>query len=176
MKNLLIVLMVALGIQVSYLSFRSAETEKFEKKTEKFIQDQIIGQRMEIEEGKLATTRTSNESIRKYGAWMVEDHENMLRDLKDMAIKKNVIIPFQLPDAQSKSLNKLMIKNDKEFDELFVKMMIGDHKKEVSCLKNASGYTDQDVKAFADRYLPIVEKHLKGIEYIHEAMEKDKNP
>lgn len=167
MKYILIILMTGLGAQLSYLGLGTANA-----RTERFLKDQLEVQIMDIQEGKLAMDRGTTESIRGYGELVVEDHSKMQRDLKDLAILKNVTIPFQLSNKRANALSDLMEKHGTAFDKQFVKMMIIDHKRNVCCLKAALKSKDPDIKAFAEEYLPVVQNHLEEAQGISLYMKK----
>jgi putative membrane protein len=167
MKYVLIILMGGLGIQLSYLGLGTANT-----KTEKFLKEQLEVQIMDIQEGKLAMDRASTESLRGYGELIVEEHTKMQKDLKDLAIQKNVKIPFQLSDKKANALSDLMEKHGTDFDKQFIKMMIIDHKRDVCCLKNALKSKDPDIKAFAETYLPVLQNHLEEAQGINQFMKQ----
>jgi putative membrane protein len=171
MKTLLLIFITVLGAQVSYLVF-GTETQK----TEKFITEQIDSQLMDLEEATLALQRGASDSVRAYGDWMLKDHSRMLADLKVLAIQKNVVIPNQLSKQKTEGLSDLMDKHEHEFDLKFVKMMTIDHKRDVCCLKQATKSADPDVKKFAEEYLPVLEKQLKGIKEVHAGLKKAGTP
>ncbi|MGN8054909.1 DUF4142 domain-containing protein [Pedobacter sp. 22163] len=58
-------------------------------------------------------------------------------------------------------LNKL---SGASFDKAYVEMMITDHQNAVALFEKASKSTDNDVKAYANKYLPVLKKHLKHIQ------------
>jgi len=167
MKYLLIVLMSGLGIQLSYLGLGTANS-----RTEIFLKEQLEVRIMDIQEGKLAMDRATTESLRRYGELVVEDHTKMQRDLKDLAIQKNVSIPFQLSDKKAKALSLLMEKHGTDFDKQFIQMMIINHKRDICRLKSALKSKDPDIKAFAEVYLPVVQNHLEEAQGIHQCMKQ----
>ncbi|MDQ0965728.1 putative membrane protein [Flavobacterium sp. W4I14] len=57
-------------------------------------------------------------------------------------------------------LNKL---SGASFDKAYVEMMITDHQNAVALFEKASKSTDNDVKAYANKYLPVLKKHLKQV-------------
>ena len=61
------------------------------------------------------------------------------------------------------AIEKLNNLNGSSFDKAYVDMMIADHQNAVSLFEKATQSTDVEVKAYANKYLPVLKKHLKQI-------------
>ncbi|WP_167346234.1 DUF4142 domain-containing protein [Pedobacter ginsenosidimutans] len=59
-----------------------------------------------------------------------------------------------------KKLNNL---SGASFDKAYIGMMLVDHQDAVALFEKASKSTDNDVKAYANKYLPTLRKHLKQV-------------
>jgi putative membrane protein len=161
MKVIFVLAVAAWSFQVAYMACNS-ETSK----TEKFILEQWDAQLMDIEEGNLAILKGTNDQIHLYGEWMAEDHKKMKEELQTLAQKKNITVPAQLSEKKATALADLKQLDGIKFDKEFVKMMRIDHLRDIRCLKTATRSTDSDVKGFANKYLPILESHLEGLEQL----------
>jgi putative membrane protein len=135
-------------------------------KTEKIILEEYDAQLMDIEEGKLAKERGTTLEIQEYGRRMIKEHEAMLMDTRELAEKKDIILPTMLTKEKMEGLMELKEKNGEDFDKKFIKMMIIDHERDVRCLKHASKSDDPDVKSYGIKYLPILEAELKDLKEI----------
>ncbi|QXU43716.1 DUF4142 domain-containing protein [Pedobacter sp. D749] len=62
------------------------------------------------------------------------------------------------------AIEKLKSLNGASFDKAYVDMMIADHQDAVSLFEKATQSTDVEVKAYANKYLPVLKKHLKRIQ------------
>jgi uncharacterized protein (DUF305 family) len=52
-----------------------------------------------------------------------------------------------------------------EFDRAYIKMMVSDHKKDVSVFeKQSTRAADPDLKAFAGKTLPTLQQHLQMVQ------------
>ncbi|KQM72688.1 hypothetical protein ASE74_22725 [Pedobacter sp. Leaf216] len=60
----------------------------------------------------------------------------------------------------TEQLNKL---SGTSFDKAYVQMMVTDHQNAVALFEKASQSTDAAVKAYANKYLPVLKKHLKEV-------------
>jgi putative membrane protein len=129
---------------------------------QKFVMDAAKGGMAEVELGKLAQDKASNEQVKDFGKRMVDDHSKANDELKTLAKNKNITLPSDL-DPKDKALKDRLSKlSGPAFDHAYMSAMLHDHKKDVSEFKkeSTSGH-DADVKAFASKTLPTLEEHLK---------------
>jgi hypothetical protein len=67
-----------------------------------------------------------------------------------------------MDDKHRKDVTKLSQLSGAEFDRAYAKMMLSDHKKDVSEFeKHSTRGTDADLRAFASRTLPTLREHLE---------------
>lgn len=131
---------------------------------EKFLTTAIEARIMDLEEGRAAQLNSETDAVKDYGTLMLRDQKIMLNELKAIAASKHITLP-ETPDAkQQEALAMLKQQSGKEFDKKFMKMMIIDHKRDVRKFRKATRSNDVDVKAFAVKYLPVVEAHLDYIQ------------
>jgi putative membrane protein len=119
---------------------------------------------MDFEEGKTAQQKSTVDAIKDYGSLMVQDQSKMLADLHALAAFKHIALPDTPDDQQQKALADLQQEEGKSFDRKFIKMMIIDHKRDVKKFRKAAQSHDPDVRAFALKYLPVVESHLDDVQ------------
>lgn len=144
-----------------------------DEKISVFLTEAADGRMMDIEEGKLAKTRSTTNEIRKYGERMVNDQTRLLHEIRVLAASKNITLPNAMSNDKKNSLKDLHAEEGDDFDEKFVRMMIRDHKHDVKEFEKASDFKDRDVRQFASRYLPLIESHLDQIEEIKEKPKSD---
>jgi putative membrane protein len=128
----------------------------------KFVMDAAKGGMAEVELGKLAQDKASNDQVKNFGKRMVDDHSKANDELQTLAKNKNITLPTDL-DPKDKALKDRLSKlSGPAFDHAYMSAMLQDHKKDVSEFKaeSTSGH-DPDVKAFASKTLPTLEDHLK---------------
>jgi putative membrane protein len=122
---------------------------------------------MEVELGKLAEQKASNDAVKQFGQRMATDHAKAGQELAQLATGKGIELPKQ-PDRKSQAeKDRLSKASGSTFDREYVKMMVKDHEKDVAAFKRASkDAKDPDVKAWAAKTLPTLEDHLKSIKQI----------
>jgi len=115
----------------------------------------------EVELGKLAQQRAASEQVKQFGSRMVEDHGKANDQLKRLAEAKGVTLPTGLDASETRLMHRLQNLSGAEFDRVYMKEMLSDHKKDVSEFKSkANGARDADVKSFAETTLPTLQQHL----------------
>ena len=125
----------------------------------------------EVELGKLAVEKAVNPEVKQFGQKMIEDHSKSLEELKKLADQKNTALPPDILPTQKEAKEKLSKLSGAEFDTEYVKTMVADHRKDVTAFKAATKTVgDADVKAFAEKTLPVLKMHLEMIEGIANKM------
>ncbi len=61
------------------------------------------------------------------------------------------------------AIDQLKKQKGRSFDQAYVDMMVLDHQKAVALFEKAAQSSDNDVKAFAGKHLPILKKHLMKV-------------
>jgi len=115
----------------------------------------------EVELGRLALANASEDSIRLFGAAMVNELTQAQSELNALALQKNVTLP-QEPDSLHRAMvQRLQFLTGAEFDDMLISTIITDHQnaREIFTTEINSG-EDQDVKNYAIKYLPRIEEEL----------------
>jgi putative membrane protein len=153
--------MSTLAIAFVSLGFTAAALAGVSAGERKFVEDAAIGGRAQVELGKVATARGSNERVRQFGQRMINNHRTSNAELKRIANGKGIQVPASLDKKRQKDLDDLKKKDAKQFDREYVEMMVKDHRKDVAEFeKQARSGKDPDIKAFASKSLPAVKEDL----------------
>lgn len=138
-----------------------------------FILEAASGGIMEVELGRMAATNAASPGVKDFGRMMVTDHSKANTELKAIAAKKNVTVPATPAEEQQNHINELKEKKGAEFDQAYVDMMVNDHKEDINKFENeAKNGKDADVRAFASKTLPVLQKHLQSVQTIQDGMKK----
>ena len=128
----------------------------------------------EVEMGKLAQGKSSNASVKEFGAMMVTDHSAANEKLKALAAKKNIKLPTSPSVGQMASKTKLEALSGDTFDKSYIKGMVEDHQEDIKEFQTeANSGQDPDAKAYAAATLPTLKAHLKRIQAIAAAQGVD---
>lgn len=150
--------------------------EGMEDKCTGFVTEAAISGMHEVEMGTAASAKAYSQEVKTYAQQMVADHSKANNELKELAAKKNITLPNQHEDGHKADHEKLMAEKDIAFDKAYMQMMVNDHKKTVELFEDASkNCEDAEIKSFASKHLPIVQKHLETAELMSEALKKKDN-
>ncbi|HSB94585.1 MAG TPA: DUF4142 domain-containing protein [Flavitalea sp.] len=142
-------------------------------KDNEFVMKAASGGMMEVELGKLAQEKASNPRVKEFGSMMVTDHTKANDELKSLAQSKGVTLPGTMTDEHQKHVKDLGEKSGKDFDEAYMKMMVDDHKEDVDHFEDCSKDSkDADLKAFATKTLPVLQKHLAEAKTVKDVVKK----
>ena len=130
--------------------------------SKKFSSAAAQGGLTEVELGRLAVQRGSNPAVKDFGQQMIEDHSRANNELKAIASRKNIALPADLNSDQKAIMDKLSKLSGAEFDKEYMSDMVKDHEADAKEFENqANKGTDADIKAFAGKTLPMIQRHLQ---------------
>lgn len=137
----------------------SKKTEKstpapLNDKDKDFMQTAAKDGMMEVEMGKMGQKHAKNAEVKKFASRMVTDHSKANAQLKALAKKKGVTL-----DTASPEQHKI---DEANFDKEYMDQMVKDHEKDVAAFEEeAKDGSDPDVKAWANKTLATLKKHLE---------------
>lgn len=117
------------------------------------------GGMMEVEAAKIALQKTRNARVKDFAARMVKDHDLANKELATIAKAKGISLATTLPEDHIKELQNLKTLSDRPFDVQYIKMMIDDHNKTLTLFTKGVGLTNPELKAFAQKTLPVIKEH-----------------
>jgi len=127
-----------------------------------FITDTLSGGIFEVEMGKVALEKSSNEEVKQFAQRMVDDHSKAGNELRELASSKGMNPSQEMKKAHRDMFDKLSKLSGAAFDKAYMNHMVKDHVKDVSAFrKEAKAGKDPEVKAWASKILPTLEEHLK---------------
>ena len=116
--------------------------------------------RAEIELGQLAQSKASNDEVKSYAGMLVSDHTQANTEVTSLAQSKSVTLSSELASAQTNTKNKLDALTGAAFDRRYIDAMVSAHEKAVKAFQQQIKSTDTDVRAFAQKTLPVLQHHL----------------
>jgi putative membrane protein len=127
-----------------------------------FATKAAAGGKAEVSLGQLATKNAASPRVRQFGEQMVTDHTQADQELQAIALKQNVMLP-EKPDAASLAKEqRLQGTTGPQFDAAYAAAMVEDHQKDIAEFEQeATSGKDPALKAFAEKYLPVLKHHLQ---------------
>jgi putative membrane protein len=130
----------------------------------RFVKDALVGGLTEVELGKLAVDKASNDAVKQFGQKMIDDHSKANAELKEIATKEKIDVPDSLDSKHQSRVEKLSKLSGADFDKAYIKDQLKDHQQDVrEFQQEAKSGTDPDVKSFASKTLPTLEEHLSMV-------------
>ncbi|HET9713293.1 MAG TPA: DUF4142 domain-containing protein, partial [Pyrinomonadaceae bacterium] len=135
-----------------------------------FLMDAAMGGLMEVELGRRAIQQGASDAVKQFGKRMVDDHTKTNTELTTLATSKGITLPTEIDEKHRGEMRKIANMTGADFDRAYAKMMLSDHKKDVSAFeKQSMKGTDADLKAFATTALPTLKEHLQMAEALNPA-------
>ena len=130
-----------------------------------FVTDAAVGGMAEVELGKVAAEKAANADVKKFGQRMADDHGKANDELKSLAQSKQITLPSAIDAKHKATIDQLSKLSGEAFDRAYVQEMLKDHQRDVAAFRAESkSGKDPEVKAWADKTLPILEDHLKMVQ------------
>ena len=132
-----------------------------------FVKKALEGNIGEIEMGKLALQKSSDDQVKQFAQRMVDDHSKMQDQLKPAAEQMGVKVPDGPSKGQMKSMDKIKALSGDAFDQAYIKDMVKDHKSDDSDFKlEAQSTQNPQLKQMVMQSDQTIESHLQQIEQI----------
>lgn len=119
----------------------------------------------EVHMGQMAVQQGQSDTVKKLGQLIVTDHTKANQQLMAIAAKKGI-----KPDTNHK-MDKMSKRDMANFDQAWIGMMVNDHQKDIAAYqRQAQQGADADLKAYAKKTLPVLQKHLKAVQAAQKKM------
>ena len=119
---------------------------------QKFVMDVAHVGMAEVELGKMATEKGSNDQVKKFGQRMADDHAKAGDELHAIAQKDNMTWPTEM-DAKHKAVHDRLSKLTGEgFDRAYMQEMVAGHRAAVNAFKmEAKSGKNPEIQAWATK-------------------------
>jgi len=136
-----------------------------------FVMKAAADNQAEIALGNLAIKNAKGKRVKNFGWLMIKDHGKANDKLTAIAAAKKLNLPTKPDSTQQQQMALLVKKWGGDFDKAYISIMIDDHNQNIKDFSEAATKTqDPDIKSYAKKQLPVVQKHLDAINAIHDSM------
>ena len=131
---------------------------------------------MEIEIGKLAQSKGTDQGVKDFGKMLIADHTKSANDTKPFADKLQVSLPTAITEKGKEHYNELNEeKAGKDFDEKFADMMVKGHEEAIAKMEKASeNANDVEIRTWAANMVPTLKGHLEHAKMLQEQLKNKK--
>ena len=135
---------------------------------QEFIDKAAMSGHEEVSAGETAA-KSENSAVAEFGKQMVLDHTKMNDELATIAKSKGVTPPDSASLMQQAKGVATSVLPGATFDRTYADEQVSDHKDALALLQNeASNGTDPQLKAFAQKYIPVIQRHLAEAEKLQQ--------
>jgi putative membrane protein len=125
-----------------------------------FIMRAASGGMAEVSLGQMAQRYSSNPAVDQFAQQMVQEHSGANQELMVLAGRKGVTPPTGPDQAHIDANRQLSQLTGPAFDQQYMLQQVQDHELQAALYRQeATSGTDPDVRAFAAKYLPVVQSH-----------------
>ena len=158
------------------LAAGAEKTSSLSSQDKQFITKAARAGYAEVAAGKLASSKATDPEVKRFGEQMVQDHTKAGDELKQIAETKGVAVAIE-PDAVHKGFVKRLERlQGKQFDRSYIREAgVKDHKQAVNLFTaQAKKGRDAELKAYAERTLPTIQRHYQMAQDLSSAVSRKK--
>jgi putative membrane protein len=122
--------------------------------------------------GRLAQERAANPQVREFAQTMVREHEEALRELRQIAAQHNVEIERrdEMPREHRNVHERLMERSGAEFDREFVEWAIDKHEDAINDLEGKMDSDNAALRQWASQTAPKLRQHLAHAQNLQQTL------
>ncbi len=137
------------------------ERTRTEMSDVRFARGAASGGVAEIQLGRLASERGSSDVVKAFAERMVVQHGAAADQLQAVAQRENITLPARLTSHEHQAYDQLAHLRGSAFDRAYAQHMVELHEKDLNDFQSEANLgNDQNMRAFADQTLPMIQEHL----------------
>ena len=143
------------------LAFTLAGAVHAAQDADDFVEDASAKGVAEVEAGKLAQEKGTSSDVKAFADMMVKDHSQANEKLKAIAASKQLKVSDDAMLLDKAKAMILELRGAKSFDQAYANNQVKAHEATIGLFDNyVKDGTDAELKAFAEKTLPTLKKHL----------------
>lgn len=147
---------------VAYMTLAEGDSSGLSSTDKAFLLEAANARMVDWAHGNLATEKAASRKYQQYGKRLMHDQNKLMEEIKALAQAKNLTLPAEITEEKNEELNRMKSISGQTFERRFRRMIIKDHKRDIQFFKQtAESSSDPEIRDFAKRYLPLMEKHLE---------------
>jgi putative membrane protein len=136
-----------------------------------FMKKLAEGDLAEVDAGRLASQKSSNDGVKDFGEEMVKDHSKNGSELKTLAASQGVQVPTTIDSEHASQKTELEKTSGRDFDSEYIKGQVRAHEQTAQLIqREIRDGQDPAVKEFAQKTLPVVNHHLAMAKHLQEQL------
>jgi putative membrane protein len=140
-----------------------------------FMTKAASGGMLEVQLGQQVAQKATTPEAKQFAQQMVTDHTKGNNELKALAAQKNITLPTTLGEDQQKVYDDVLAEKGADLDKKYVSAMLTDHQEDIKEYQGAvTQSSDTDIKAYAQKNLPMLQMHLGMLQKMQPVIEAKK--
>jgi putative membrane protein len=140
-----------------------------------FMTKAASGGMLEVQLGQQVAQKATTPEAKQFAQQMVTDHTKGNNELKALAAQKNITLPTTLGEDQQKIYDDVLAEKGADLDKKYVSAMLTDHQEDIKEYQGAvTQSSDTDIKAYAQKNLPMLQMHLGMLQKMQPVIEAKK--
>lgn len=167
MSSLFGVLVVVLIALCAITQARAQSNTSASMSDKHFVSEALKGGMAEVQMGQLAEEKAESNDVKNFGRKMVEDHNKLGDQMKQVASQIGVTAPTSPTMLDQVEIKKLSGLSGNDFDQEYIKVMVKDHEQDLKDFKKeADSGNSPSVKDAASQGADVISEHLSMIQQI----------
>jgi len=126
-----------------------------------FVREAVQAGLTEVKLGTLAVQNGQDQNVKTFAQKLASDHTAANQELQQIAAQKGMQLPTVIDAREMLTLKRLSSLSGTEFDRAFAQDAVKAHEQAVKLFqKEAQSGQDPELKAFAQKKLPMLREHL----------------
>ena len=145
----------------------SADASSTAAQDKMFLMNSAEGSMAEIQMSRLALKKSKNDEVKTYAQKMIDDHTQLIADMKPFADQMGVVPPTKLKPAHQQEAQRLKAMSGDKFDKEYITAMVADHHKDLGEFKTEETTTaNTSLKATVTQGEQVIKMHTDMIDSI----------
>ena len=129
-----------------------------------FVMQAALGGLGEITAGQVAQQRSTDTAVQNIGAMLVADHTRANQELAALASARGIAVATTPDPGRQGVVAILQQMSGPAFAKAFVDQQLAEHQVAIALFQSeAASSMDPELRAFAQRQLPVLQRHLESI-------------
>jgi len=126
-----------------------------------FVTEASAAGMAEIDAAKLALKKSQSADVKTFAQHIIDDHTKAGEELKSIAQQQKLELSDS-PGMVNQAKAKVLDVRDESFDAAYANNQVGAHEDAVKLFTDAANNSaDTEIKAFAQKTLPVLQQHLE---------------
>ena len=157
-------------IACSLVSCSEDDDDQLNSQDRTFLTQASISNNAEVGAATLASTKATNGAVKAFAMHMLAEHTTAQNDLKNLGANVGNAVRDTLDPAHVTLAQQLSAMSGRAFDSAYIHTQVSDHQATITFFQNEqSGGQHDDVKRYADTYLPHIQSHYQRADSIAKA-------